>query len=71
MRALLVVAVLAFATAALARITGPIGGAGGVYPGGPELGITGAATGSGGGGGGCNGTIDLSTGCAMPMLGVL
>jgi hypothetical protein len=26
---------------------------------------------SGGGGAGCNGVIDLSTGCAMPMLGGL
>ena len=27
--------------------------------------------GSGGGGGGCTGAIDLSTGCAQPMLGGL
>jgi hypothetical protein len=30
-----------------------------------------SASGSSGGGGGCTGTIDLSTGCAQPMLGGL
>jgi len=37
-----------------------------------QLLITGAGSASGsggGGGGGCNGTINLSTGCAQPMLG--
>lgn len=31
----------------------------------------GGGGGGGGGGGSCNGTIDLSAGCAQPMLGGL
>lgn len=58
--------------AAAAPLTGPIGNnAGPIYYGGPEIGLIGAASGIGGGGGGCDGTIDLSTGCVQPMLGVM
>jgi hypothetical protein len=51
--------------AALTNLTGPIVSS-------PGFGIVGAVGGvnsGGGGGGGCNGTINLSTGCAQPMLG--
>ncbi len=78
MRALIAALMIAFATAALAKVmttqpfTGPIGGGSGVFPGGAEIGITGAATGSGASPppAGCTGTIDLTEGCPMPMLGM-
>lgn len=59
-------------TVAVAQITGQIGtGSLGVFNGGPQMGITGAATGINGGGvtPTCNGTIDLSTGCIQTILG--
>lgn len=75
MRFWLVFAGLLMASAALAQLAGPIGnGAGPNFPAGPDFGLVGSLGGVNGGGvtpSSCDGTIDLSTGCAQPMLGGL
>ena len=74
MRLAAAILIVMLAGAAFARnpITGPIGGASGVWPEGPRNGVTGGIGGSGGkggggGGGGCNGVLDLSTGCVLDI----
>lgn len=64
MRILIAALIVLMASAALAQYLRPPIGPGSSLPIGPISSVSG-----GGGGGGCNGTIDLSSGCAMPMLG--
>ena len=67
MRILIAALIVLMASAALAQYLRPPIGPGSSLPIGPISSVSGG--GGGGGGGGCNGTIDLSSGCAMPMLG--
>ena len=69
---LLLILAMSAAASATTDISGYFGGNGNFYGG-----FTGRTpplvgnVGNVGGGGGCTGTIDLSKGCAMPMLGGL